>query len=138
MGKEVEEKWYKDGLRFSCTQCGKCCTGRPGVTWISFDEMEKMAEYLHISLDDLVSKYLRKVDGKWALKERTVDHSCIFLYDKKCRVYEVRPKQCQTFPFWKSALESKDAWNELKKTCEGIREDAPVISQQEIERQLVD
>jgi uncharacterized protein len=137
MENDVEEKWYKDGLRFSCTQCGKCCTGRPGVTWISLDEMQKLAEYLKISMDDLIKKYLRKVDGKWALKER-LDHSCVFLYDKKCRVYEVRPRQCQTFPFWKQALESKDTWDQLKNVCEGIREDAELISQKEIDKQLVD
>lgn len=132
----TKEPWYKDGLRFSCTQCGKCCTGRPGVTWISFDEMQKMAEHLQISMDELVKNYLRKIDGKWALKERTVDHSCIFLYDKKCRVYEVRPNQCKTFPFWKDALATKDSWQALKSTCEGIKDDAPLIQLKEIEDQL--
>jgi Fe-S-cluster containining protein len=98
--------------------------------------MENMARHLGISLDEFVAKYARKIEGKWALRERVVDHSCIFLYDKSCRVYEVRPKQCRTFPFWKSALESKEAWNDLKKTCEGIREDAPLITQDEIDAQL--
>ena len=27
------EPWYRDGLRFQCTQCGNCCTGDPGVVW---------------------------------------------------------------------------------------------------------
>jgi Fe-S-cluster containining protein len=26
------------------------------------------------------------------------------MYDKRCRIYETRPLQCKTFPFWKSNL----------------------------------
>src|SRR5262245_18529291 len=26
----VSEPWYQDGLEFTCTRCGKCCTGEPG------------------------------------------------------------------------------------------------------------
>ncbi|MFM7740581.1 MAG: YkgJ family cysteine cluster protein, partial [Planctomycetota bacterium] len=28
------EPWYKDGLRFQCSQCGDCCTGGAGYVWV--------------------------------------------------------------------------------------------------------
>ena len=38
--------WYKDGLQFTCTQCGDCCTGAPGVVWVTDDELREIADYL--------------------------------------------------------------------------------------------
>ena len=35
--------WYRDGLRFECTQCGKCCTGAPGYVWVDDDEVEALS-----------------------------------------------------------------------------------------------
>ena len=26
----MSDPWYNDGLRFTCTRCGHCCTGEPG------------------------------------------------------------------------------------------------------------
>src|SRR5207248_8895996 len=31
--------WYQDGLAFTCTRCGKCCTGEPGFVWVTDDEL---------------------------------------------------------------------------------------------------
>lgn len=31
--------WYAPGLSFTCTQCGNCCTGEPGVVWVSDEEI---------------------------------------------------------------------------------------------------
>jgi Fe-S-cluster containining protein len=38
-----EQPWYKDGLQFTCTQCGNCCTGRAGVVWVDDEEIEAIA-----------------------------------------------------------------------------------------------
>ena len=37
--------WFKDGLRFECTQCGDCCTGSPGYVWVNDEEISALAEY---------------------------------------------------------------------------------------------
>jgi Fe-S-cluster containining protein len=42
------------------------------------------------------------------------------MYDNGCKIYDVRPSQCRTFPFWKSNLESMAEWEKLKRTCPGI------------------
>lgn len=134
---EAEEKpWYSEGLNFSCTQCGKCCTGRPGYTWVSLDEIEAIADHLKISLNEFASNFLRKVDGKWSLLEFSSSYDCVFLKDKRCSIYPVRPKQCRSFPWWKETLASKEAWDEAARFCEGIQENAPHHSLEEIQSQL--
>ncbi|MCI0381817.1 MAG: YkgJ family cysteine cluster protein [Chlamydiae bacterium] len=130
--------WYETGLRFGCTQCGKCCTGPPGVVQVSKEEAEKIAAYLQIPLKDFLEKYTRSIGKKLSLTEKPKNHAknydCIFLKGKQCQIYPVRPKQCRTFPFWKQNLSSKAAWEETKKICEGIdHPNGPLISLSQIE-----
>ena len=56
--------------------------------------------------------------------EHSVTKDCIFLRkidgQKKCIIYQVRPNQCRTWPFWSSNLVSPDTWNEAAQGCPGI------------------
>ena len=27
--------WFKEGLKFECQRCGRCCRGEPGVIWVN-------------------------------------------------------------------------------------------------------
>ena len=130
--------WYHKGLPFKCTGCGQCCTGAPGYVWVTDKEIEEMAAYIEISPEDFVKRYVRKAPGgRLALIERPKNYDCVFLKDKKCTIYPVRPKQCQTFPWWKETLSSRKAWDETGSYCEGINHpEAPVISLKEIEKDL--
>ena len=44
--KSQERPWYGDGLKFTCTQCGNCCTGAPGVVWVNTEEIHQIAEFI--------------------------------------------------------------------------------------------
>lgn len=133
----LNNTWYSEGLRFRCTGCGKCCTGAPGVVWVTLDEIVKMAEYLKLSIDQFAKRYLREIDCKYALKENFVTHDCVFLKDAKCQIYPVRPTQCRTFPWWKENLENKEAWQEAALHCEGINhKDAELVSCETITQAL--
>jgi len=74
----MTKPWYKKGLRFACTECGKCCTGEPGYVWINQEEAEKMAEVLNISLKEFMQNYTRLVNGELSLKEYPRTYDCIF------------------------------------------------------------
>ena len=37
-----------------------------------------------------------------------------------CGIYEVRPLQCRTWPFWPENLENKQAWNVETRKCPGM------------------
>jgi uncharacterized protein len=139
--------WYKDGLRFKCTECGKCCSGKPafagfaGFVWVTKEEVLAMADFLNISPDLFKRKYIRSRDNRLALIDKKTpagDYDCIFLKDNKCQVYKARPKQCQTFPWWKENLNTEESWKIAAKECEGINSDSPLIPYSQIEQILRD
>lgn len=133
-----DSKWYSKGLRFECTQCGKCCTGAPGYTWINHEEIDQISGFLKITKEEFAKRYLRSVDGKLALLEKMVglDYDCIFLKDRQCQIYPVRPSQCRTFPWWARNLKSPEDWAAAAQHCEGIRPEAPLISFETIQDQF--
>lgn len=138
---EIIEKsqspWYKEGLQFECTSCGKCCSGFPGYVWLSEEEIQQICEYLKLSQEEFLRKYTRLVGEKISLIETNENYSCIFLRDKKCSIYPVRPTQCQTFPWWPQNLVSKQHWENASKFCEGINhENASFIPLETIQKQL--
>lgn len=126
--------WYKEGLRFACTECGKCCTGKPGYVWLTEDEMHRIADYLNLPIDRFIRQYTRRKYNRYALIEKKAHHyDCIFLKDKKCSIYPVRPKQCRTYPWWKENLKSEESWKRAAEDCEGINDDASIVPFSEIE-----
>lgn len=55
---------------------------------------------------------------------------CIFLTkDEKCSVYDVRPTQCATYPFWPQNLFGLAEWKAEASRCEGIIIDSSSINQ---------
>ena len=120
------DKWYRDGLKFECTQCGNCCSGPPGYVWVNAQQRADMAAHLGMDLDAFTRKYARKVGNRYSLKEKSNggDLDCIFLDTvggkRTCSVYGVRPTQCRTWPFWTENLESRRAWKDAGCTCPGI------------------
>ena len=50
--------------------------------------------------------------GWTVLRHKEEDGSCIFLNDEGlCNIYEARPVQCSTYPFWPRIMASRGAWN---------------------------
>lgn len=112
--------WYRDGLQFECTQCGACCSGEPGYVWVNDHEIEAMAAEIGITVDAFERKFVRQVGKDRSLIEYP-DGDCILLDPKtrKCLVYDSRPIQCRTWPFWDSTLEKKRDWKETCEICPG-------------------
>ena len=119
----------KDGFDFcfdenACASCGgNCCTGESGYIWITPSELENLADFLKLDRSIFINDYLQKVGYKFSIKEKFDDnlgHCCIFFDTQKkcCSVYQARPIQCRTFPFWDYF---KDKIEEVKKECPGIK-----------------
>jgi len=106
----------------ACHTCeGRCCTGESGYIYVTPQEIEKIAKLLELSVNDFVIKYLYKKGYKYSIKENRIDvsYECAF-YDRAtngCQIYEARPSQCITFPFWDYF---KTRVDELKEECPGI------------------
>ncbi len=105
-----------------CETCeGRCCTGESGYIYVTTDEISALATLLKLEPQVFIEKYLYKKGYKYSLKEVVYNGSydCIF-YDRPsngCKVYEARPTQCRTFPFWDYFKQRVD---ELKDECPGI------------------
>jgi len=127
------EKWYKGGLRFACTECGGCCTGGPGYVWVTPEEIEAIATFLNLSVEQFSRQYVRRVGQRYSLTERKTSYDCIFLKEKRCTIYPHRPKQCRTFPWWDENLKTPESWKTAAKECEGICDTAPLVSLKTIE-----
>jgi uncharacterized protein len=128
---EQAEPWFNDGLKFTCTECGNCCTGGPGYIWLSEEELHRLADHLKLPVEQVVRKYCRTIGGKLSLKERinAGNYDCIFLrHDpdengqvrRRCGIYQVRPLQCRTWPFWDGLLTSRDSWDRASHRCPGM------------------
>ncbi|MEM9586206.1 MAG: YkgJ family cysteine cluster protein [Planctomycetota bacterium] len=112
--------WYHQGLSFTCTQCGECCSGDPGFVYVDTEEISSMAELMNLERDAFEDRFVRQVGSQQSLKEYP-DGDCILLdpESRKCLVYSARPVQCRTWPFWDSNLTSKRAWRETCDVCPG-------------------
>lgn len=113
--------WYQEGLRFRCTQCGNCCTGGPGVVWVTDDEIKAIADCRGISIGEMKINHTRLHVGRVTLRE-FANGDCTFLdgETRRCTIYPVRPAQCRTWPFWNSNLESPQAWKDAQTVCPGM------------------
>jgi Fe-S-cluster containining protein len=116
-----QTRWYKDGLKFTCTGCGSCCTGAPGYVWLEEGEAERIAAFLGMETGAFLEEHGRFISGRYSLKEYK-NGDCEFLdpEEGKCRVYSVRPVQCSTFPFWGAVVHSRDTWESRARQCPGM------------------
>ena len=130
--------WYRDGLCFSCTECGDCCTGEPGVVWVTEEEIAEIARLTGKSIGEIRLFHTRIVGGRVSLREHA-NGDCTFFDPEKrnCTIYQARPTQCRTWPFWKSHLESPKAWEEVKRECPGCGQ-GEFFSLEEVERRAAE
>ena len=117
-----DEPWYKDGLKFSCSGCGNCCTGAPGYVWVNKDEIQAIADFLGMSVENLERQHVRSIGIRKSLIELPKsNYDCTFFDNQSrgCTIYEVRPRQCRTWPFWDSNVRTENAWESCCKYCPG-------------------
>ncbi|AFL68584.1 YkgJ family cysteine cluster protein [Sulfurospirillum barnesii] len=118
---------YQEGFKYAfnpkaCQSCeGKCCIGESGYIWVSQEEIEAIAEKLLLSKESFINNYLLKIRYRFTIKEIAYEggYGCVFFDREKkmCTIYDVRPSQCRTFPFWEYFKENID---EVVSECPGI------------------
>ena len=123
--KKTTAPWYIAGLHFACQQCGRCCSGPDeGVIWILKPEIDMLADFLGQSVKDIRKKHLRTFGFRCSIKENPQTKDCIFLVtmdgSRSCAIYNVRPMQCRSWPFWPSNLQSPGDWNTAAQKCPGV------------------
>ncbi len=130
MGKEP---WYKNGIRFECTGCGDCCKCKPGeegYVYLSGDDVCAISKCLGIAENIFLEKYTERRLQSLVLKDWNRD--CLFLKENKCEIYEARPSQCRTWPFWEIALVPKNWRSKVEGVCPGVGR-GKIFSKEEID-----
>lgn len=89
----------------ACKTCsGICCNGETGFIWVNRKEIKAIATFLGLETEAFIKTHLRKSGYRYSLKEfKTGDnYACMFFSSEKkgCTIYDVRPEQCRTYPFW--------------------------------------
>ncbi len=119
MGKPAEKKrFYSEGLHFECTGCGACCKLGGGFVYPSLEDVGFSARHLELSVNAFTETYMELHKGQYVFKND--GDNCIFYGQNGCNIYEARPTQCRTFPFWKDNLKSHYRWKIIEEECEGI------------------
>lgn len=137
-----EQEWFakEGGLRFACTMCGNCCSGPSGYVVVSDEESAKLASRLGLSVAEFERRYTHMTAHGRSLNETAGEHGldCVFLDRTQvpgravCGVYEDRPAQCRTWPFWPSVVRSRQSWDRAAdRVCPGMNT-GPVFTPVEI------
>lgn len=134
----VKKKFWSEGIQFQCQGSGNCCVSRGGYGYVYLTKSDRkaMAKQLGIPAATFTQKYCDQEAGIWKLKNGPTD-DCVFLKDKRCTVYQGRPTQCRTWPFWPEVMNAKTWGGEVAKFCPGVGK-GKVWTAAEVEKQLED
>jgi uncharacterized protein len=143
----------KNGFSFSCQRCGECCIGFEGYVFLYEKEILRIANKLGISLQDCISKYTDVINSEYKILNKSFNYTkkkvflnslvlkqddesgaCVFLDmdSKKCRIYEVRPYQCRSYPKWHTLMTKEKEFKEAKEKCPGFSSNNGFITRKEI------
>ena len=110
--------FYDRGLKFSCNGCRYCCGVEPGYVFLCEADIARLCAFLHMERGQFLSTYCR----------RTAESGL-------CAVYEARPVQCRTYPFWDTIVKDRQSWEAEGAFCPGINH-GKTHSKREIEEQM--
>ncbi len=113
-----KERFYARGLHFECTGCGACCKLGGGFVYPTLEDVGFALRHLDLSVGSFTETYMDLDKDQYVFKND--GDNCIFYGEKGCTIYEARPTQCRTFPFWTANLKSQYRWKLTEEECEGI------------------
>jgi uncharacterized protein len=113
-------KFYTEGIRFECQGSGRCCTtrGEYGFVYLPEEDLKRLARHLGVTIYELRKQHCAKTDDHVHLAHPELD--CAFLDGTRCSVYEARPEQCRTWPFWPENMRAKTWRTEIETFCPGV------------------
>jgi Fe-S-cluster containining protein len=103
--------------------------------WVNDEEIAALAGAVGETIEHFMARYTRPAGRERSLRERANGDCVLFDRQLGCTVYEVRPRQCRTWPFWQSNVQSPEAWKRTCSVCPGSGQ-GELISADEITRRL--
>jgi Fe-S-cluster containining protein len=93
--------------------------GESGFVYLTDEDLTAIAKLLGRTPAAVLRSYCRREGGRVQLKDAPGTQACIFLAPGGCKVYEARPTQCRTWPFWPQNMTS-EAWAAVAAFCPGV------------------
>lgn len=119
----MAEPFYSQGLRWACTRCSHCCRHEEGYVFLSQNDLELLASYHKMPKEHFILTFCRRIKAAPGLEylslKETSNRDCFF-WKEGCSVYEARPLQCRSFPFWEGFLRGTETWKSISEYCPGI------------------
>ena len=150
-------------FKFECTRCGNCCTDKNTIVNVTYFDILRIKNGLNLSIDEILETLgffiFDKMPSEEELKKMIVppietenglaftglnkreNGSCYFynIDEKKCMIYNLRPKFCRTFPFTFSIIFNDKSPEKAKikmsytvksiEYCPGIGTEAPLVDE---------
>lgn len=112
---------YPKNVRFHCTRCAFCC----GDTLKRIRHVllvREEAEALSAAVNEPVRVFAVKVvgQGRFVYEMKKAEGRCVFLHEKRCLVYGVRPLVCRFYPFSLSTAKSGRHRFQVTLECPGV------------------
>lgn len=114
----IDKKQLDASDIFECRMCGECCTGYGG-TYVTEKDINAIAEYKNIDIEQFKKKYCSLSGGKPLLATGS-DGKCIF-FDKLCTIHPVKPRMCREWPFIPGVVRNPGNWDLMASACAGIK-----------------
>ena len=130
MSQPGRKPWWQEGIRFECQGSGRCCVSRGsyGYIYLTLADRRRLAAELQLPTRQFTRQYcLKAEDGQFYLD--SPEPECRFLDGTQCSVYEARPVQCRTWPFWPENMKAK-AWTAIAEFCPGVGQGNVVPAEQ--------
>ena len=101
----------KDRIHYQCHQCGQCCRNIENSVMVESIDAFYLTKYLSKqtssihTIADVLDRYCvpmpltEMMFPIFMLKTIGLDHTCIFLKNGRCSIYDVRPRTCRIYPF---------------------------------------
>ncbi len=105
---------------FVCQNSGNCCR-REGYVYATLPELQKMAEFLELSLEAFTEQFVKKEDGWRVIASPGHRPTCFLSEDNRCEIYPVRPQACKTYPDWPGIWESESTVMAELAMCPGLK-----------------
>lgn len=143
----MSKAFFKKGLHFECQGSGKCCMSRGeyGFVYLTKKDLRRMAKHFDMTMTDFKKQYCEVTDGVLHLVQPPNMINCRFLTDNRCDIYEARPVQCRTWPFWPENMNAKAWKRDVVNFCPGAKiikksslKSAEVIEKQVEEQQVAE
>lgn len=148
-------------LRFHCIRCGNCCLDKNTLVNVTYQDILRIVNGLKLDLEEINEiigfyifdqppnkKELEKMvvppieteNGKAFVGLKKKSSGACYFYDNKngCKIYNLRPMFCRTFPFSFKIVMNEANKSRTKieiyytdksvKYCPGIGKDAPVTN----------